>query len=84
VLCAELLVTGDATSALSVSTHASSSTEETLKRTQRLTEALGGILKIETHSPEELRVAIVLPASELRSGTSYAASRESKEARHAG
>lgn len=84
VLCAELLVTGETPSALPLSMETSTSTEETLKRTQRLTEALGGILKIETHSPEELRVAIVLPASELRPGTSYAASRESKEARHAG
>jgi signal transduction histidine kinase len=69
VLCVELTVSGNDLLLPSPSM-GHSSTEETLKRTRGLTEALGGILKIETHSPEELRVAIVLPASEPRPGTS--------------
>ena len=83
VVCVELTMSGNDLLLPSPST-GHSSTEETLKKTQGLTEALGGILNIETHSPEELRVAIVLPASEQTPGTSYAASRDSKEARHAG
>jgi hypothetical protein len=83
-LCADFTVTGEALAPLGLSKETSSTTEDILKRTQGLAEALGGILKIESPSPTELHLAIVLPAGDQRPGKSYAAPHETKEARHAG
>lgn len=83
-LCADFTVTGETLAAFPFAGETSSTTESILKRTQGLTEALGGTLRFEAPSPTEIHLAIIIPAGEPMPGTSYAASQPSKEARHVG
>lgn len=82
-LCVEFLVTGESLVAFPLSADSASITESILSKVQGLTQAVGGILKVESTVPAEIHIAIVLPADEPLPKSS-AVLQDKKEANHAG